>query len=69
MFQQMGKDCTSCRHGVHFFDETSSDSANVKKESNNKRGEKQKVWKRKKLKIYVKKHLQPVCKAFALFAY
>ena len=30
----MGKDCTSCRHGVHFFDETSSDSANVKKESN-----------------------------------
>lgn len=43
MFQQLGKDCTSCRHGVHFFDETSSDSANVKKESNNKRGEKQKV--------------------------
>ena len=26
-----------------FFDETSSDSANVKKESNNKREEKQKV--------------------------
>ena len=25
--------------------------------------------KKKKLKIYVKKHLQPVCKAFALFAY
>lgn len=43
MFQQMGKDCTSCRHGVQSFDETSSDSANVKKESNNKRGEKQKV--------------------------
>lgn len=39
----MGKDCTPCLHDVHFFDETSSDSANVKKESNNKRGEKQKV--------------------------
>lgn len=38
----MGKECTSCTWRA-FFDETSSDSANVKKESNNKRGEKQKV--------------------------
>ena len=48
MFQQMGKDCTSCRHGVHFFDETSSDSANVKKrvtirEEKSKKYEKEKT--------------------------
>ena len=58
MFQQMGKDCTSCRHGVH-FDGTSSDSANVKKETI--RGEKQKYEKEKTLEKAMFRHCQQLC--------